>query len=115
MKIFALPTAVPAPTPDWQNYDREKVAAEEAAHRLAVAEHFRSHGYTGKNTGETVSFSVGDGSAEYMLVEGRTSFLVHLPYGDGYRYPNAAYMPKAAILAQIKSQKSIQAFFTRAS
>lgn len=111
MKIYALPTEVPAPEPDYSNYDYEKEVAQEDAHLEALKKHFIAQGYRGKNTGEVISFPVADGCAQYMLVEGPKSFLIHLPYGDAWQFREAEYLPKKEILRRIESGKKLAKLF----
>ncbi len=113
MKVFALPKEVPAPEPDYRNYDRDAEARKIDEHKAKLKEHMRKLGYTGKRTGSVVRYPVADGYAEYMLAEGRKSVLIHLPYYDGYHYRHIEYVPKAEILAEIEREKKIAALFAK--
>jgi hypothetical protein len=109
MKVYALPDAVAAPEfsfdGDWQ--------AREEAHRNQVRQWLKDNGYTGKNSGKIARFPVADGYAEYMLAEGSKSFLLHLPYGDGYQCREVGFLPKKEILARIDHQDRLDAMFNR--
>lgn len=114
MKVFALPESVPAPQVDYMNYNRDKVIAAEAAHKAALKRHLIEAGYTGEHTGEIAQFSVADGYALYMLGEGAghgRDILIHLPYGDAYRYLHIEHLPKSAILDTIAHRQKIDALF----
>ena len=116
MKVYALPSEVPAPKPNYSNYDYAKELAAEEAHRAAVKKHFEDMGYTGKNTGRVYREGVADGYAQYMLVEAPRGtnakvkfFLVHLPYVDGYHSRTVQYMTKKGLLELMDSQDRFQA------
>lgn len=115
MKVYAIPTAIPAPKPDYMNYDREKEAAAEAKHLVDLKAHLIEMGYTGKHTGEIVRYGVADGRAQYMLADGKgrygASCLFHLPYGDAYQYNGIQHFPKKAIVEQINREKSLAKLF----
>lgn len=115
MKVYSLPKEIPAPEVDYSNYNHEKVAADEAKHKADLKAYLIKGGYTGKNTGKTIRFQVADGYAVYMLAEGKTSCLVHLPYGDGYEYRDVQYIPKAEILRRVKSEEAFHAIFNSKS
>jgi hypothetical protein len=91
---------------DFGNYDNDAEEAKIEAHKAQVKDWLVTNGYTGKNTGKIVSFGVADGSAQYMLAEGRKSALVHLPYWDAYQYRDAKFIPKAEILRRIKMEEN---------
>ena len=69
------------PDPDWQ----EREAADlEAARNAAKAKHPND-----EYAGETVSFSVADGAAVYMVVKSKPLTLQHVNTGDNYFIPYA--------------------------
>ena len=114
MKVYSCPVEVPAPEPDYSNYNREKEMAAEAAHIVALKAHLIAQGYTGKYTGEIARRQVADGYAQYMLADGgRGSHLVHLPYGDAYHARDIQYVPKAEIIREIEHAKGLAALFGR--
>ena len=120
LKIYCLPTEVPAPQVDYMNYDREKETAAEDAHRAALKAHYEAMGYTGKHTGMVYREGVADGYAQYMIFEAPTGsrlrekfFLIHLPYVDGYQSRNIRFLTKAEILKRIKAEAAFQALFDR--
>ena len=111
MKVYACPAELPEPETDYKNYDRVKEAAKIDAHKAALKAWLKNAGYTGKRTGETVRFHVADGYAEYMMGDGRKTILIHLPYYDGYSYPDVAYLPKKEILRRMEADKRMAALF----
>lgn len=115
MKVYAVPEEVPAPVTDYRNFDLKKVMADEAAHKEALKKHLREAGYTGKHTGGVAQFSVADGYAQYMLADGNgrygPSFLIHLPYGDAYRYLHIDHLPKKAIVEMIEQRARMNKLF----
>lgn len=115
MKVFAIPTEVPAPTPDYRNYDRVAESAKEKAHVEALKAHLVEMGYNGPNNGDIVRYGVADGYAQYMLADGKgrygSSFLFHLPYGDAYSYNGIQHFPKKAILEEINRGKRLAKLF----
>jgi hypothetical protein len=114
MKIYSCPEACPVPETDYRNYDYDKELKKEAEHQAALKIWLHSQGYTGKNTGKVVLFPAADGHAIYMLAEGgRKSILIHLPYGDAWQYPDAAFLPKKEILSRIKLQEMWDAEYAK--
>jgi hypothetical protein len=113
MKIFSLPKEVSAPKPDYDNYDRAKVAADEAKHMADLKAFLKKAGYKGKYTGEIYKEGVADGYALYMVADGTPFGLVHLPYGDAYQARDVAWLPKKEILRRIEADKKLSALFTK--
>lgn len=117
MKIYAVPEAVPFPKTDYSNYDFRAEQAREDAHREALKAHLIEMGHKGKHTGKIARFGVADGYAQYMLADraGRYggSFLIHLPYGDGYQFPGVKHYPKSAIVENILAQEKLAALFSK--
>lgn len=103
MKIYSCPPAVSAPQHDYRNYDRAKAMAAEAQHREALKTWLINHGYSGRHTGGVFREQVADGHAEYMLADGPKSFLIHLPYGDGYQSRNVEFLPKREVVRRIEA------------
>ncbi len=119
VKVYKLPTEVPAPEVDYMNYDREKEDAAETAHKAALKKFYYDQGFTGKNTGRIYSEGVADGAALYMLFEaGRGSnfkekfFLIHLPYGDGYQSRNISFLTKGEIIRRLDASDSFNKLFS---
>jgi len=113
MKVYALPKELPAPAVDYGNYNREIVARNEGEHQKRLVEWLKKAGFTGKRTGEIVSFQVADGYAQYMLGDGKKSCLIHLTYGDAYSYRDVQFLPKAEVLKRIDAGKRISALFAK--
>lgn len=118
MKVYAVPEAVPAPQPDYSNFDIAKEIAAEEKHMADLKAHLIAVGYTGKHTGGVVSYPVADGRALYMLADGKgrygSSFLIHLPYGDAYQYRGVEHFPKKAIIEDIERGKKFAKLFSKA-
>ena len=118
MKIYSVPEAVPFSAPNYAVYDSRAEQAREKQHREDLKAHLIEMGYKGKHTGKIVRFSVADGYAQYMLADGKGryggSFLIHLPYGDGYRFPGVEYHPKSAIVERIVAQDKLDELFRAA-
>jgi hypothetical protein len=115
MKIFTCPKEVPAPVPDYENYDSNKQMAAEEKHEADLKAWLKKHGYPGKYTGEIYSVGVADGSANYMVADGRTFCLIHLPYGDAYQSRDVAFLPKKEIIRRIEADKKWQAAWKKAT
>lgn len=113
MKVCSLPEECPAPEPNYYDYDWKREEARQKEHSEQLKQWLLANGYSGKNTGEILMIGHADGYAQYMLAEGRTSCLIHLPYGDAWDSPLAHYMPKKDVLAQIARQKNIASIFER--
>lgn len=113
MKVYTLPADVPAPSVDYFNYDHKKALAAEKAHQAELKEWLIGQGMTGKHTGRILQVQIADGYAVYMMADGRGSYLVHLPYGDGYDSPLVSGMTKAGVLAEIERREKMDAFFAK--
>jgi len=109
MKVYSVPAEVPAPEIDWANFDYDKLVRE---HKERLKTYLQKVGFTGRNTGKVISFHVADGYAYYMMAEGRKSFLIHLPYGDAYQYPDVQFLPKKEILRRIKQEEEMRKIFS---
>ena len=83
-KIFAPPTELPAPEPDYKNYDFEKEEARAEAWLLALSAYCREHG-NGATAGKEVSVGRGDGYARYMVFKEKPLQLIHIPLFDAWR------------------------------
>ena len=114
MKVYSCPAELPAPQPDYSNYDCNKELAREEAHMEKLAKWLRARGYTGKYTGEIYREGVADGYACYMLADGPQSFLIHLPYGDGYQSRDVLFVPKKEIVKRIEGEKKFRKLFSKA-
>ena len=107
MKIFKMPIPF---NNDYTGNWRER----EAAHTQQVKEWLVAHGYMGRNTGRVLRMQVADGYAYYMAMEkGSKLELIHLDYGDGYRYVGIEHFPKSKIIELLDSQDRLQAFFAK--
>jgi hypothetical protein len=113
MKVYSLPKEIPPPAVDYSNYDGEKEAAAEVKHMADLKEWLIKQGFTGRYTGQTVHFGVADGRAIYMMADGKKSFLIHLPYGDGYQYRDVEFLPKAEIIRRIEATKKMEEFWRK--
>lgn len=113
MKVFACPDEIKPPQIDYANFDRQKMLDDEEAHQVAIKAHMIAMGYNGPQTGKVISFSVADGSAQYMFADaGAKSVLIHLPYGDAYQYQDAEFLPRKEILKRIDQQATLNELFT---
>lgn len=108
MKIYSCNDHVSAPEVDVNvPYDRTREAQAEAEYLTAMKTHLRTTlGCTGANTGKILRVPFADGAAQYMLAEGRQSFLVHLELGDAYHNPDVQYLPKKEVLRRIQSAEA---------
>lgn len=111
-KVFSCPDEVPAPRPDFRNYDFNKVQADEKAHQERLKGWLKDNGYNGANTGRIFTIPHADGYAIYMVAEGSRRFhLIHLPYGDGWDSPDVQFLPKAEILRRLTQHERIASLF----
>ncbi len=112
MKVYGIPEEVPFAEPDYINYDRDREEARETAHKEQLKEWLVAAGWNGERTGQTVSFPVADGYAQYMFADrGRQSYLMHLPYGDAYQYRDVEFLPKDEIIRRIDLDAKRASFF----
>lgn len=117
MKVFATPPNLPAPEYDLRHYNPDRIARKEAAHVAALTEWLvTEEGCKPGLTGKIAQFQVADGYAQYMFADkGRESFLIHLPYGDGYQFRYIERLTREDILVQIDAQERRDAFFAARS
>lgn len=108
MKVYSCPAEVPAPKPDYENYDHKKEIAAEKKHQTNLKAWLIKFGYTGKYTGEIYSEGVADGYARYMVMDGPKSGLIHLPYGDGYHARDVEFIPKKEIIRRVDADKKFR-------
>ena len=114
MKVYSCPKSCPAPELDFGNYDHAKQTAAEEEHQRDLVKWLVAHGYTGKHTGLIYTEGVADGCAEYMLADGSKSFLIHLPYGDGYQSRNVEFIPKREIIKRGIARDKLNKMFSHA-
>lgn len=100
MKVYATPIAFEH---NYQNDTATEVARIDA-HKASLRSWLADNGYKGKNSGKIASFGVADGSAQYMLADGKGSFLIHLPYWDAYQYRDVQFLPKKEIVRRLEQQ-----------
>lgn len=111
MKIYGCPERLPAPKPDYRHFDIKAEADREASHAESLRTWLFARGYCNTHSGQIVRFPIGDGFALYMLADGPQSFLIHLPYGDGYHYPDAQHLPKDEIIRRIDGERRLADLF----
>lgn len=111
MKVYSCPEEVKFAEPDYTKFDLKVEETRVEKHKEDLKTWLVGQGYTGKNTGEVVSFPVADGSAQYMVGEGRSLILIHLPYYDAYHYRMVDRFTKKEILEEIDRAKRMKAFF----
>lgn len=113
MKIYTCPEEVPAPQPDYRNYDHKKEQAAKDKHTADLAKWLKKAGYKGKYTGEIYKEQIADGYALYMMADGSKSCLIHLPYGDAYQSRDVEFLPKKEIIARIEANKKFRALWKK--
>lgn len=116
MKVYSVPAELPAPEPDFRNYDFDRERRREQEHQEKLKEWLREQGYTGARTGEILSEPMADGYANYMLAEnarGARGILIHLPYGDGWHSPNVEHLPKKEVHRRIDARKALAEIFAK--
>ena len=113
MKIYSCPKEVPAPAPNYEDYDCARAEADEAAHMEKLKAFLRKAGYKGKYTGEIYREGVADGYALYMVADGTPFGLVHLPYGDAYQARDVSWLPKKEIIRRLEADKKLKAFWAK--
>ena len=115
MQICTIPKELPKPTIDYANYDWEKAAADEEKHMADLKAWLIDEGYNGEHTGRIFKEPIADGYALYMVADGPTSALVHLPYGDAYHSENVQYLPKDVVLERCARDEAIRCMFSTAA
>jgi hypothetical protein len=112
MKVYSVPEEVAFAEPDYANYDFKREQAREVEHRERLKAWMVENGFSGEHTGKIVRFGVADGYAQYMMADkGRSSFLVHLPYGDAYHYRDVEFLPRAEVIRRLEAEDKLQSIF----
>lgn len=115
MKVYSIPEELAATVPNFMDLDWKAYDDAIAAHQESVAKWMRENGFPGKNTGRIYRTPRADGYANYMVAEGRSTCLIHLPYGDAWHDPDVEFLPKKEILARIDRLERVKSIFaTRA-
>jgi hypothetical protein len=111
-KIFAPPKEVPVPKPDYENFDLEKYQKDVESFTAKLREYCLANG---KDTerGETITFPVADGCAQYMVFSMKPVKLIHMPLGDAWEYQDADLQTAMIIREKIHRQKAFAAIFSR--
>lgn len=115
MKVYGHIEGLEYPEPDYTHYDSDKELARQEAHIAKMKAELLKMGYTGKHTGKIFCEPMGDGYAQYMLADGRQSFLVHLPFGDSYHSRNVEYLPKKEVIKRIEASEQLASIFSKRS
>jgi hypothetical protein len=110
MKIYALPEELEDSVPSIVNTDWKEYNQLVDEHQQQTALWLKENGFNGTYSGEVVKFPFADGYAQYMLADGtpgsgNRSFLLHLPYGDGWNYPHVEHIPKKEIVDMVKLER----------
>ena len=82
-KVSNPPAELPAPTPDYKNYDFKKEQAREEAWEKSLAGWCRKNG-NGDTAGKVVRTHVADSFACYMVFTEKPLQLIHMPLGDAW-------------------------------
>lgn len=86
------------------DFTHEAEAEREAEHSARLEQWLRMKGWNGPRTGQMIRKTVADGFAVYMYGDSSSPCLVHLPYGDGYHYPDLRYLPVGEIERLLERQ-----------
>lgn len=113
MKVYGIPDDVPLSKPDYNGSNRDEFERAEKAHFEQLILWAKTHGYNGPRTGQIYHTPMADGYAQYMVCDnGAKSFLMHLPYIDGYHDPNVQFVPKAEVYKRIDRPASVAKLFS---
>lgn len=112
MKVYAAPTEIALPEPDYSNYNHEVQLKREEDYKQAIKDLLLSQGFTGKHTGDILYIPMGDGAAEYMFADGKKSFLIHLPIGDAWDSRDVQFLPKKEVIRRLVSRKNMTKLFS---
>lgn len=107
MKIYSAPEGIAAPKikggMDFDQYNRDCNQYEKD-----VIEYCKKNS-NHKHAGETISFSVADGCAVYIVFT--PTKLIHLELGDAYHYSDIDKYKGADILKKIEQSKAMANLF----
>ena len=124
MNIYAVPPQVPAPTMSFSDFADtgayvEAIDKAETQHKDDLKQWLNANGWSGKHTGRIVKFGIADGYAQYMIAQsgrgtGRSTMLIHLPYGDAYQSRLAGKLSFKEILEEADHADRMDAYFNKA-
>lgn len=117
MKVYSAPVEVKSPNVDYTKFNMDDYESENKRYFADLKTALVAMGYTKPLTGELVYYSMGDGSAIYMIAEGRTTFLVHCDVGDAWSLPEwqTRGLRKADIIKSVNGRKTLAALFAKKS
>lgn len=75
---------MPAPKPNFKNYDHVKEQKREETWLKKLAKRCQQAN-KGEYVGQIVTYPRGDGYAQYMICSEKPFVLIHLPVGDNWR------------------------------
>lgn len=116
MKVYGLPEELEATLPkvDYANFDHDKMAADEDAHKADIKSWLIANGYDGEHTGREFRTPQADGYARYMFGDRKGSpILLHLPYGDGWNSRDVEFLPKREVVKRMDQQDAMVSMFAR--
>jgi hypothetical protein len=110
-KIFSVPKEIKEPkfSLDQTRADHDK---DVERYKNECRELIKKNGWTGKHSGEIISYQVADGFAQYMVVSVRPVQLLHLSYGDGYRFEMESKIDAKEIERKIKQSQALKKIFS---
>lgn len=106
-KLYELP--IKLPETDYKNYNYEKEREKEAQYLEDCRNWLKANGYNDKLTGKVISFGVGDGYAQYMVLREKPLSLAHLAFGDAYQVSGATI--RGLTLADVKRMVAADKFW----
>lgn len=114
MKIYRLPSHLPAPALNDVGLDVETLATQKRAHQEALKSWLVESGWSGPNTGRVLRVPMGDGLAQYMYADGAQPGLVRLPYGDAWNSQDVRFLPPKEVVRRMDAADRVDALFARA-
>jgi len=112
-KIYNVPKEVKVPELNFNNFNLRKYEEDIKIFKQELIKYLNDIGYKESYVGETISFPVGDGKAEYMVFNLKPVMLIHLPIGDAWEFPQAHLLTKTEVLKLITQRKAIEKLFNR--
>lgn len=104
-KIYATPTTIPMPEPDYKRPWDEVIAAENAWIEK-IRDWCKRQSGNKQYLGEEVSVGVADGAARYLVCGTKPFALMHLPVGDAWR--GGAAWERGVNLSDVKKQMAFR-------
>ena len=111
--IYGGVAGIPKPTAAKRVSDWRAWMAREEEYVRAIQEWALKNGDGSPECGQEIRFSVGDGSARYIVLSMRPVRLIHLDVCDGYRFHYANRLTASDVREEVARRKAMDDLFSK--